>query len=114
VRTSDIATFVPVELDETEPDFVPVRTRCSCSVESANLTPLHNYYELIPNLVSAVSSHAAARSNHYHGSSDRSRSGRESKRSRHSVRSAASSASPERCSAAAQASENSSESRGLD
>jgi hypothetical protein len=35
-----------VELDETEPDFVPVRTRCSCSVESANLTTLHICYEL--------------------------------------------------------------------
>ena len=43
---SDISTFVPVELDETEPDFVPVRTRCSCSVESANSTTLHNYNEL--------------------------------------------------------------------
>ena len=33
-----------MELDETEPDFVPVRTRCSCSVESENLTTF--YYEL--------------------------------------------------------------------
>jgi len=36
---------VPVELDETEPDFLPVRTRCSCSVESVNSTTLHNDYE---------------------------------------------------------------------
>ena len=36
---------MPVELDETEPDFLPVRTRCSCSVESVNSTTLHNDYE---------------------------------------------------------------------